>query len=141
MESPDQDEARATGPQTGSHIGRRNRSRLRTMLPATITTINGLYRALLQDISLTGARVHITDRRGIVESLLPGQDAVLEWADFEAFGTLIWVEGEACGLSFEEIVRPEILIQTRDLEDRYAAAGRSASDLRRTTKAWVEGHQ
>ena len=121
--------------------GRRDRSRLRTELPASLTTLNGVHGAHLIDLSLTGAKVLVTDRRGITEALRPGQGAVLEWAGYEAFGSLIWAEGDLCGISFEDRLDPNSLLATRDLEDRYAAAGRARSDLMRTTRDWVQGRK
>lgn len=119
--------------------GRRERSRLRTDLPASLTTLNGVFGAQLIDLSLTGAKVLVSNRHGITEELHSGLEAVLAWAGFEAFGTLVWAEGDLCGMDFERMLDPAIVLETRDLEDRYAAAGRARSDLMQLTKVWVQG--
>jgi len=93
------------------HIGRREHSRLRVRLPARLTTLDGTSSAVLTDLSFGGAKI-LTGC-----ALRPGQQAVLNWAGFEAFGTVSWVHDGMCGLHFDEFLAGKVLIATRDLDD------------------------
>ena len=61
-------------------IGRRGRNRLRARLSAKIVTLEGTRNTVLLDLSQTGARFRASD------GMVSGQQAVLSWAGFEAFG-------------------------------------------------------
>lgn len=91
--------------------GRRSRSRLRVRLAARLETLSGTSHVVLHDLSLTGAR--ISAPLGVRE----GQDCVLMWEGHESFGRIVWVGGGMCGLFFDEIVPPDVLIATRDRHD------------------------
>lgn len=106
------------------HVGgRRMRSRLATRLPATLVTLFGSLPVILLDISLTGARCLVTNNRGITNPLRTGKEVVLEWGQFDAFGTIIW-EGEGlCGIQFDPIISPSVLVATRDIHDDFVQQG------------------
>jgi hypothetical protein len=92
-------------------IGRREHSRLRVRLPARLTTLDGKASAVLTDLSFGGAKL-------LTNCILrPGQQAVLDWDRFEAFGTISWVREGMCGLRFDEFLEGKALIATRDLND------------------------
>ncbi len=120
-------------------IGRRGRSRLRTRLPARLITVNGQHEALLADISLTGAQVLVVNRRGIAEPLRQGQDAVLQWNGFEAFGTIAWAESDQCGIAFEDMLSPQTVLDTRDAQDHYSASAERRRALLHNSRDWAEG--
>ena len=90
--------------------GRRRRSRLRARLAAKLVTLDGTRRTLLLDLSLTGARIRAS------AELRTGQQAVLCWANFEAFGTVVWVARGLAGVAFDEPLDPGTLYATRDLD-------------------------
>lgn len=69
---------------------------------------------ILHDISLTGARVSAPP------CARAGQDCVLLWDGYESFGRIVWVRGGMCGLFFDELVPPAVLIATRDRNDESA---------------------
>jgi hypothetical protein len=92
-------------------IGRREHSRLRVRLPARLTTLDGTTSAVLTDLSYGGAKL-VTGCE-----LRPGQQAVLAWSAFEAFGTVSWVHDGMCGMHFEEFLDGQVLLATRDLDD------------------------
>ncbi len=92
-------------------IGRRVHSRLRVRLPARLTTLDGTSSAVLTDLSYGGAKLAVTC------PLRAGQEAVLAWHTFEAFGTVSWVHDGMCGMHFDEYVAGSVLIATRDLDD------------------------
>jgi len=127
METPpsDRDEPKA---------GRRSHSRLRVRLPARLTTLDGTSHAVLTDLSLGGAKllVNCEVRRG--------QEAVLSWHQFEAFGTVSWTHNGMCGLNFEEFVAPKVLIATRDLDD-IEHLPNERELIRGIVREWVEGER
>lgn len=94
------------------NIGRRRDSRLRLQIPARLETIHGTSRVMLIDLSQSGGQI-MTD-----EKLLCGQDAVLCWQQFEAFGQIIWSTPTQAGLEFVELLLPATVIATRDQADR-----------------------
>ncbi len=91
--------------------GRREHSRLRVRLPARLTTLDGTSSAILTDLSFGGAKLAAKC------PLRPGQQAVLNWHTFEAFGTVSWVHDGMCGMHFDEYLAGKVLIETRDLDD------------------------
>jgi hypothetical protein len=93
------------------------------------------------DLSLNGAKVFINDRQGATDTMIAGQEAVLEWGDQEAFGEIIWTSGCLLGLKFEDIVAPAVLIATRDMHDELARSGGLGQLDRDHVRAWVDGGQ
>lgn len=93
-------------------IGRRRDPRLRVRLWARLILLDATVRAVLADVSLGGAQIHAPD-----VDVRPGQQAVLVWDRFEAFGTVVWNDGQDIGLHFEEAVGRDILMATRALND------------------------
>lgn len=115
-----------------SQRGRRRRSRLRVRLPARLVTRTETRSAVLEDLSLHGARVATSSQ------LKPGCEAVLEWGGFEAFGEIVWCAGGRCGLSFFDIITPQMLLATRDLDDA-AHLPQDKELARQNARQWVEG--
>lgn len=112
--------------------GRRGNGRLRVRLPARLVTRTDTWHVILSDLSMRGARV-ITGRR-----MEPGQEAVLEWSGFDAFGEVVWCDGERCGLSFLDPIEEPTLIATRDLDD-LSRLPRDRELLRQVARNWVDG--
>ena len=119
-------------PAAEQRIGRRSRNRLRARLPAKIVTLNGTSTTVLLDLSQTGARFRASD------GMVSGQQAVLSWARFEAFGILVWVEGGLCGIAFEEPLGPDVLFETRD-HDTHDRLPSDRELERRRAREWVKG--
>lgn len=117
--------------------GRRGRSRLKTCVTANVMSLFGSLAAELQDISLTGAHLKITNPRMVSEPIKPGHSLLVCWGAFEAMGKVVWVEGESLGVEFDEIVTPATLIATRDMSDELAKDGGAQSHLRRQVREWV----
>lgn len=92
-------------------IGRRRDSRLRVGVPAQLITLHGQFTASLCDLSQSGAHIRAKG------DLFRGEDAVLLWLGFEAFGKIVWASNGEGGLEFDEMLAPAILIQTRDQVD------------------------
>jgi len=95
----------------GGIIGRRRDSRLRVGVPAQIITLHGQFTASLADLSQSGA--HIRTRGELVR----GEELVVTWLGFEAFGTVVWAAPGEVGLEFDEPLPVPILLQTRQQVD------------------------
>jgi hypothetical protein len=116
--------------------GRREHSRLRVRLPARLTTLDGTTRAVLTDLSFGGAKLEVKC------DVRPGQEAVLNWHTFEAFGTVSWVHDGMCGLHFDEYLDGKVLIATRDLDDaEHLPNDREMlrDTMRGVARDWVSG--
>lgn len=113
-------------------VGKRRRNRLRARLSARIVTLDGTRSTVLLDLSLTGARIKAR------AELSAGQQAVLSWARFEAFGTLVWVENGMAGIVFDKPLEPVVLFATRDADDRESLPSDGELD-RGCAREWVDG--
>jgi hypothetical protein len=100
--------------ETPLHVGRRRDSRLRLSMPARLITLAGTHKVSLRDISQTGAKLVIP------EEIHEGNDGVLEWLKFEAFGTIVWAHDEQAGMVFDEPLPAEVLLATRQTFDSRA---------------------
>ena len=76
-------------------FGRRAYPRERIYLAAQLIAGNGARPAILQDLSVKGAKLSLAHPPD------PGADVVLRWACFAAIGRVAWVDGETCGLEFD----------------------------------------
>ena len=93
-------------------LGRRRHARLRVGLKARLITLDGLVHAVLADVARLGARVCAPDCE-----LRPGREAVLVWDQYEAFGEVVWNDGQFVGLHFDQPLGAPVLLATRALED------------------------
>lgn len=112
--------------------GRRGRSRLHVRLPARLSTVTETVRVVLNDLSLTGAQLLVG------HELRVGTEALLEWNKFDAFGEVVWSDGNRAGMRFETMLDPETVLSTRDMDD----SEHLPSDfelIRRDAREWVQG--
>ena len=111
---------------------RRGYSRLRLGIAARLETIAGKQSVRLIDLSQTGARLILSQ---------PGdaRDAVLTWLGFEAFGSVIWREGDQVGMHVDDLVPTAQLLETR----RRAPSVVRAEELepRAAAREWVAGER
>lgn len=117
-------------PQTG----RRKAGRLRVELPAQLLTLDGHPKASLCDISRTGARM----RPSVL--LKPGDEVMLYWLKFDAFGHVVWVEGEFVGMEFYDSIDEEVLLKTREVID-YNLDHSEEDAAREAAKNWYLGYR
>ena len=115
------------------NIGRRRESRLHVQLEARMILVDGTVTSALADLSCRGARVVVP---GVTAR--PGQNAVLTWARYEAFGTIVWVRGSQVGLIFDEPLPYRVLMATRSLEDARTQTV-SQRLVRDAARAFVQG--
>ena len=109
--------------------GRRGRSRLRVRMHVRVITLFGTHNTVLLDLSLTGARIRAC------ADMAAGQEVLLAWGTYEAFGTIIWRSDGMCGIGFEELISPASLVSTRDLE--HLPSDRELD--RGAARDWVQG--
>jgi len=112
--------------------GRRGRSRLRVRLPARLVTRTETQHVILSDLSLGGARILAG------YSLPSGLEAVLEWARFNAFGEIVWCDGQNSGIRFLDPLDETTILATRDIDDS-SRLPRESDLVRRVAQGWAEG--
>ena len=118
----------------GGVIGRRRDSRLRVGVPAQIITLHSQFTASLADLSQSGAHVRTAGK------LTRGEELVITWLGFEAFGTVVWAALGEAGLEFDEPLPVPILLQTREQVDLGLApsAERAAYE---GARSWYMGYR
>jgi len=90
----------------GAH-GRRAASREPTLLSESVLTLERSQRDDVVDVSSTGARL-----RGCVNVSI-GSDLWIKVGVVDSLGTVIWSEGDLCGVSFDEPLSEEDLNHLR----------------------------
>ncbi len=113
--------------------GRRRASRLRVRLPLRLSTRIETRLGILLDLSLNGAKVTCDAQ------LRVGQEAVIEWGEYESFGEIVWSRYELAGIAFLEPITPDALLATRKL-DEAAHLPKDKDILRQIARHWVQGH-
>lgn len=114
-------------------LGRRREPRLRLRLEVRMITLDGTSRMVMADLSRSGARI-----TGALPPLRAGQQMIIQWSGFEAFGVIAWCEGNQCGVAFDEPLSQQVLIRTRQLYDR-APLGSDRELARGAARAFVQG--
>lgn len=114
-------------------LGRRKEPRLRVRLEVRLITLDGTSRTVMADLSRSGARL-----TGALPGLRMGQQAVIQWHEFESFGTVAWVQPDQCGFEFEEPLAPVVLQKTRQIYDQ-SPLGSDRDRTRVAARAFVQG--
>lgn len=114
-------------------LGRRKEPRLRVRLEVRLITLDGTSRTVMADLSRSGARL-----TGHLPALRPGQQAVIQWHEFEAFGVVAWTKPDQCGFEFDEPLPPLVLQKTRQIYDQ-SPLGSERDRARMTARAFVQG--
>lgn len=118
---------------------RRRRSRLRTALAARLISLSGTREVTLLDLSLTGARIGLPSYVDGGLALSPDATVVLQWAQFERIGHVVWRSDRTAGIAFDEIVEPKDLLATRDLQDEVRNDRGRDYRLAENARRWVQG--
>lgn len=106
--------------------GRRKAPREPVQVQAIVATVTWSTPLVLLDISKTGARLRGSDLPRLLEEVMVGAGRV------RAFGTVVWREGDECGVAFDNPVdglcvydlRREttfVSVTARSLEEKLAA--------------------
>lgn len=105
--------------------------------------LSGHLNAVLLDLSLTGAQVHV--RRVSLTCAPPhiAGEVLLQWCGFEAFGNVVWQhkgsEATWAGISFDALLDPALVIATRDQHDQISEDGGLRAIERAEVREWVRG--
>ena len=110
--------------------GRRSAARREGPLIAVLTTLKGSHSAVLADISATGARLRAAQLPDMGEVLTLRIDAV------EAFGAVIWVEADECGIAFDRPLAPD---EEQLLRQKVAETHGLPPDIKAAYDSWVLG--
>ena len=108
-----------------SGVGRRASARLRSFLPARVAHGAKIIRAMLCDLSVDGAMI-------MVLGLPEATKITLQWSEFEAAGLIRWSDGQLSGLSFDAPISWEVVLATREEQDKRGFSARTAED-------WITG--
>jgi hypothetical protein len=108
---------------------RRGRARLRVGVTAAIHTVNGRQRITLLNLSESGALLQLKDGE-------PFDRGVLRWIDYEAFGTVVWRDGQRIALQFDEPIESAWLLDTKA---RLPALARGSDEFRQFASEWAKG--
>jgi hypothetical protein len=96
---------------------------------AAIHTVNGRQRITLLNLSESGALLQLKDGE-------PFDRGVLRWIDYEAFGTVVWRDGQRIALQFDEPIDRAWLLDTRE---RLPALSRGTDEFRQFASDWATG--
>jgi hypothetical protein len=112
--------------------GRRSDPRARVLLSASADAISGHLHVTLLEVSVTGARLS--------GSRLPshGKDVMLACAGIEMFGTVVWQDGEQCGIKFDEPLSLRELIALRSASEESQRASMTLEE-RLAAADWLNG--
>ncbi|VWX52982.1 PilZ domain-containing protein [Novosphingobium sp. 9U] len=113
--------------------GRRASARLRVRLAARLVSRAGTQHAVLTDLSTRGAQVALS------EPLRIGDEVMVLWNGFEAFGDVVWSGQRHCGIALADPLAQAVLVATRQLDatERLPA---ERELTRRSAQSFVKGN-
>lgn len=111
--------------------GRRGAARARVALPATIETVNGTTRALLRNLSESGAMLEVAQLPTL------GADAVIRCRQLDCFGVVVWARMRWCGVAFDEPIELSDVINIRQASEGATIAAQR--DLQDAARRWAQG--
>jgi hypothetical protein len=111
------------------HTPRRGKARLRTGIPAALTSMEGRQEISLVDLSESGAGLIVKDGWRI-------NGGVLKWMDYEVYGTVVRRGEQDIGLRFEEPIDHDWVLETRQW---LPALADGKAEVRRFARDWVRG--
>ncbi|MFB0610828.1 PilZ domain-containing protein [Aurantiacibacter poecillastricola] len=116
--------------------GKRRESRLRLKVPAQLIILHGRPRVHLVDLSRSGARVYL----GGQSELRAGEEGVITWLDYEAFGEVKWSRNGFAGFEFDVLLDPGIVLGTRKQVDHGLAISYEEERFMRS-RDWFFGYK
>jgi hypothetical protein len=94
---------------------RRGAIRSRVLMVAKLATSARDIDVRIRDVSATGARIEGADLPR------PGSDVILKRGGFQAFASVIWSDGNAAGIQFDEpFDERELMLKLKELPARAA---------------------
>ncbi|WP_374527213.1 PilZ domain-containing protein [Novosphingobium sp.] len=103
--------------------GARRSNRLRLAVPASLLLTHETRPCLIEDISATGAHIRLP------QPLPVGRSLMLVFHELRLFATVVWSEGQECGLRFAQPLEREDMEgmlwirENRELYDRICQSG------------------
>jgi len=112
-------------------LGRRRHARARLAIPARLTTIGETLSCVIEDVSISGARV------ACPRALALGTRCIVE-CDIEClFGHVVRAQGERCAIELIEPLTREQVVALRRFSDSLPR--REREELREAARAWALG--
>ncbi len=123
----------AKAPQDSAVSGpnRRQAERLRVLMPAALTLLDGVFDCALEDISQTGARF-IADA-----PMEEGQQGILHCQPLEMLFRVVWTDGKTAGVQFDEEASLGVIRALRWHNDRFRA--QHDAELKELVRDWASG--
>ena len=90
-------------PKPFGKLGNRGIARMQMGLEASLVLPNRTARGMVENISRVGCCVQLA------EPPLIGVTALVRIEEVEALGTVIWVKGQRCGVTFASQLAPEVV--------------------------------
>ena len=112
--------------------GRRSERRARVLLEASAEAIAGHAQVTLLEVSAHGARL---EGHGLPAE---GKEIILRCGSVEAFGTVVWSDGDCRGVEFDEKLSPPDLITIR-AEAAAVQHSRLSPEERQGAADWLNG--
>ncbi len=87
---------------------RRDHARAQVSRTVRLHLPSGIRGGYLLDLSRSGAKLEMSPLPAV------GSPALLQWDEFEAFGEIVWVRGETCGVRFDRLLAEEAVDGTAE---------------------------
>lgn len=121
----------AAGADASNKVGRRAAPRLRLSLPARFVSVEETHKAILLNLSRTGAQI------AILNSVREGEGGILECGKLKAFGVVARSEFSINAIAFEEPLSEEDVLDIRRYYEEFEE--RERRQLIETARQWVTG--
>lgn len=121
----------AASADANNQVGRRSSARLRLSLPARFQSIEETHKAILLNISRTGAQI------AILNSVRAGEGGILECGSLKAFGIVARSEFSINAVEFEEPLTEDDVLGIRRYYENFEE--RERRQLLETARKWVNG--
>ena len=112
-------------------VGRRNAARLRLSLPARFIAVEQTHKAILLNLSRTGAQI------AILNSIRKGEGGFLECGRLKVFGIIARSEFSINALEFDEPLAQQDVLDIRRFYENFEE--RERRQLFETARQWVNG--
>lgn len=112
--------------------GRRAAPREPVLLTAALLTVGCSRPVIILDLSETGAQMQVH------QPLRDGQQVWIKAAPIEVFGTVVWIDGEQCGIAFDESLAEDELALLQ-ANGRIVIDRRLSPDQQLAVEDWKTG--
>ena len=113
-------------------LGRRAKARARIGLPASIETLTGSRRVVLQNISVTGCMIEAPQLPSV------GSDVIVKCGTIDAMAVVIWAGNGRCGLAFDDPADGREIMRLRTVAEEVGRSNRSIDEIE-AAEDWKNG--